>query len=230
MPESEGLTISRRRVITAGTAAALVGIFAPDVVAAPTRSREPWDHFLATARERARTLLADPSTPIDEYVHLLASLAARIDAVPPTKVQDVPWTKPPVRFGLASPGQPFVVIEWQLAPGATLPPHNHPNASVCTIGLEGEAEIENYEILGTPPAYDATTPFRVRRTHRQLLAPRSMNTLTPTRDNVHMLRGGSTNARGIDVTSLHGPSRPFSYMRIEEAGDTAIARWWNPTK
>lgn len=231
MTESHGLTISRRRIIGAGTGLALVGLLSPSSWLAQEQQAQAsssWTEFLATARERGKKLLADPTTTVDEYLFLLASLASRIDTVPRTDVQAVPWAEPAVKFGMASRGAPFVVIEWQLAPGATLPPHNHPNASVCTIGLEGSAEIDNYEIVGDAPKYDSSASFQVRRTHHQLLLPRRVNTVAPHRDNIHTLRAGSSGARGIDLTSLHGANAPFSYLRIQGKGDLASARWYKP--
>jgi hypothetical protein len=52
-----------------------------------------------------------------------------------------------------------------LEPGAILPPHCHPNASVCTVGIAGEARIRNFEIVGQAPEFAARQAFRVRETH-----------------------------------------------------------------
>jgi hypothetical protein len=135
-----------------------------------------------------------------------------------------------VSFGLASKGAPFVVIEWQLAAGAVLPPHNHPNASVCTVGLDGEAIVENYELVAAPTSYDSKEMFRIRRTHQELITAKRVNTVAPGRDNIHTFRGGPKGARGIDITSMHGAMGAFSYLKIEDAVNetTFNARWWKP--
>lgn len=221
------MDITRRHLVTATTATALIGFFAPRVLAAPANK---WEEFLAEARERGKKLLEQDGVPVDEYLWLLASLASRIDAVPQSQMQEVPWTKPAVSFGLASKGAPFVVIEWHLAAGAVLPPHNHPNASVCTVGLDGEAIVENYELAGAVPAYDSKDVFRVRRTHQEIISAKRVNTVSPHRDNIHTFRAGAKGARGIDITSMHGATAPFSYLKIEDAVDatTFSARWWTP--
>ncbi len=220
------MEITRRRLVTASTAATLAGFFAPQLLA--TRATA-WEDFLAETRERGKALLAQDGVPIDEYLFFLASMSARLDSVPKSEMQKVPWTSPAVSFGLASKGAPFVVIEWQLEPNAVLPPHNHPNASVCTIGLEGEAIVENYELAGAAPAYDSKETFRVRRTHQELIAAKRVNTVAPHRDNIHTFRAGAKGARGIDITSMHGASAPFSYLQIgEPAGELFNARWWMP--
>jgi predicted metal-dependent enzyme (double-stranded beta helix superfamily) len=219
--------ITRRHLVTATTATALTGLFAPRLLATPSNK---WEEFLAEARERGKKVLEQDGVPVDEYLWLLASLASRIDAVPSTQMQEVPWTKPPVSFGMASKGSPFIVLEWQLAPGAVLPPHNHPNASVCTVGLDGEAIVENYEVSGAAPAYESKDLFRVRRTHQEVIAAKRVNTVAPHRDNIHTFRGGAKGARGIDITSMHGAMGPFSYLKIEDAVNetTFNARWWTP--
>lgn len=223
------MQITRRRLVTAGTATALAGFFAPQLLAARSTA---WDDFLAEARERGKMLLAQDGVPIDEYLFLLASLSARLGSVPRSAMQKVPWTKPAVSFGLASKGSPFVVIEWELEPEAVLPPHNHPNASVCTIGLDGEAIVENYELAGAAPAYDSKETFLVRRTGQELIAARRVNTVAPERDNIHTFKAGGRGARGIDLTTMHGAAGAFSYLKLEDAADGHSqvwrARWFKP--
>jgi predicted metal-dependent enzyme (double-stranded beta helix superfamily) len=224
--------ITRRHIVTAATASALVALLHPKSLLAEATPKTSWEAFLAEARERGKALLAQGDAPVDEYLYLLASLASRLENVPPTDVQPVPWLKPPVLFGMASRGAPFVVIEWKFAPDAVLPPHNHPNASVCTIGLEGEAIVESYEITGNAPPYDSKKSFLVRRTHRQVIGPKRVSTVAPNRDNIHTFRAGGKGARGIDITSLHGKSEPFSYLKIEQSSDLHAdifnARWFKP--
>lgn len=223
------MDITRRHLVTAGTATALVGLFAPRLVAARSTA---WEDFLSEARERGKALLAQEGVPVDEYLFLLASLSARLGSVPRSAMQKVPWTQPPVSFGLASKGSPFVVIEWELAPEAVLPPHNHPNASVCSIGLDGEAIVENYELAGAAPAYDSKESFLVRRTGQEVIAARRVNTVAPERDNIHTFKAGGRGARGIDLTTMHGAQGAFSYLKLDEAADAHghvwRARWFKP--
>jgi hypothetical protein len=223
------VTFTRRHMVSATTAVALTSILTPCAFATPATA---WDEFLLTAREKGKALLAQEGVPVDEYLFLLASLASRIGNVPPSEAGKVPWLDPAVSFGMVSKGSPFIVLEWQFVPHAVLPPHNHPNASVCTVGLDGDAVVENFEVTGAAPAYDAKETFRVRRTHRQWIAPRRVNTVAPDRDNIHTFRAGAKGTRGIDITSMHGPSAPFSYLKIEapvaKEIDVYTARWWKP--
>src|ERR1022692_5353961 len=71
---------------------------------------------------------------------------------------------PKVEFGPSFRGVPFAVIQWRMAPHAILPAHCHPQFSVCTVGIEGEARLRHFEVYGPAPAFDsgARTPFLIR--------------------------------------------------------------------
>lgn len=107
--------------------------------------------------EAIRTIApsVDERALIDEYLFRLAAAAAGLPEVPGGTMSAVEWAEPAISFGPLARGTSFVVIEWELAPGACLPPHNHPNGSVCTLGLSGEAVLENYEPLGALPPVGA---------------------------------------------------------------------------
>ncbi len=94
--------------------------------------------------------------------------------------------------------------EWWPEPGAFLPPHCHPNASVCTLGLEGEARIRNFEIVGDAPDFSSKQSFQVRETHNEIIAPGRLNTLSAFRDNIHTFQAGKQGARGLDISTYHG--------------------------
>ena len=113
-------------------------------------------------------------------------------------------------------GQPFFIVEWWLEPGARLPPHCHPNASVCTLGIEGEARIRNFEIVGDAPGFSSRRTFQVRETHDEVIAPGRLNTLSAFRDNIHTFQAGKRGARGIDISTYHGPDIGFSFLDIDD--------------
>jgi hypothetical protein len=97
-----------------------------------------------------------------------------------------------------------------------LPPHCHPNASVCTLGIEGEARIRNFEIAGEAPNFSSKETFRVRETHNEIIAPGRLNTLSALRDNIHTFQAGKQGARGIDISTYHGPDVGFSFLNIAD--------------
>lgn len=153
---------------------------------------------------------------VDRYVYRLASLAAQVQGVPAARVFPFASLQPPVYFGPSHKGAGLIIIEWKLAPGAVLPPHNHPNYSICTLGLEGEARMSNYEVVGAAPEFSSSKSFQVRKTNTQWMRPGVVNTLSPHRDNIHTFQAGKDGARGIDIGTLHGTDRGFSFLKLTE--------------
>jgi len=173
-----------------------------------------WDDFLKQSVPMAQQLIADPGFSVDEYLYRIGSLATRLTEIPESKL--VPYTAvdPRVAFGSSFRGSPFLIIQWRMEPGAGLPPHNHPNASVCTLGYEGEVRLRNFEIVGEPPDYDSKKTFKVRETHNQTMNHRRISTLSPSRDNIHCFQAGRQGARGIDINTMLSKSAPFSFLDI----------------
>jgi Protein of unknown function (DUF1637). len=119
-----------------------------------------------------------------------------------------------------------------MEPGAFLPAHNHPNASVCTLGYEGEVQVRNFEIIGEAPDYASKKPFRLRETRSEAMTRGRISTLAPTRDNIHCFRVGKQGARGIDINTMHGAMTPFSFLDMSEqpvqSEDRVFEAVWNP--
>jgi hypothetical protein len=179
-----------------------------------------WQSFIKQCVPVAEELHKDSSAPGQEaYLHWLASMIVRARGIdiPRAKLGRFEKLDPPVSFGVSYRGTPFFIVEWKLEAGAFLPPHCHPNASVCTVGLEGEARIRNFEVVGQAPDFSSRKSFVVRETHNELIAAGRINTLSSMRDNIHTFRAGSSGARGIDISTYHGPNAGFSFLDIEKA-------------
>jgi hypothetical protein len=178
--------------------------------------RLAWDEFLKLAVPVAQQLFADPAFSVDEYLYRIGSLATRLKEIPDSPLGPYAAVDPRVRFGPSFRGSPFFIIQWRMEPGAVLPPHNHPNASVCTLGFEGEAQLRNFEIVGDAPDYSSKKTFLVRETRDDVISRGRINTLSPSRDNIHHFRVGREGARGIDISTMHGKMAPFSFLEIGE--------------
>ena len=175
-----------------------------------------WQNFLKESVSIAQQMVADPAFSLDEYLYRIASLATRLNELPDTKLFPFDGLNPPVLFAPSFRGTPFFIIQWRMEPGAVLPPHNHPNGSVCTLGYEGEVRLRNFEIVGEAPEYASKKTFHVRETHNEMITRGRINTLSPSRDNIHCFQVGREGARGIDITTLHGKNAPFSFLDIGE--------------
>jgi len=228
---SPGVLIERRRLLwlpVITTAAMMSGVVsAQDAAKKPEVSSNTapastgsldWNEFLKQAVPQAKELHRDSSPQgQDAYLHWLALMASRLQlaTIPQAKVGRFEKLDPAVYFGSSHRGQPFFIIEWRMEPGAILPPHCHPNVSVCTMGIEGEARIRNFEVAGQAPEFSSRQSFRVRETHNEIITPGRINTLSAARDNIHTFQAGKAGARGMDITSYHGPDIGFSFLELE---------------
>jgi PCO_ADO len=236
-------TITRRRLLwlSALTGAAIFGR-TPQIAARSMTQIDPektianenqiaidlgWDDFLKQCVPVAEELHRDSSkSGQDAYLYWVASMVARLrlKEAPRAKLGRYGTLDPPVHFGRSFRGKPFFIVEWWLEPGAVLPPHCHPNASVCTLGIEGEARIRNFEIVGDAPDFSSKQTFQVRETHNEIIAPGRLNTLSALRDNIHTFQAGKQGARGIDISTYHGPEVGFSFLDISDKARVAEQR------
>ena len=201
--------------------------------ALPTRTADlAWDDFIKAAVPVAQQLIAETNFSIDEYLYRIGSLATRLKEIPDSPLGPYTSVDRRVAFGPSFRGSPFFIIQWRMEPGAFLPPHNHPNASVCTVGFEGEVRLRNFEIVGEPLAYDSKKTFRIRETRDETMRRGKINTLNPVRDNIHCFRVGNEGARGLDINTLHAQMNAFSFLDMSDkpvdSENRIYEATWNP--
>jgi len=227
-----GVEIDRRDFILIGASGALM--LASFANAAPPND-EDFKAFMAALEEIGDQLPLATRAEQDAYIYGLASRALRVNSFPVPKMGKVGRTG--VEIGpLARTDPPtdkvhgIALVSYRLAPNAVVQPHNHPNYSVATVGLEGEARVTHYEPEPSAPDFASTDPFTVRKTAERLLRARDVTTLSPSRDNIHTFRAGPAGARFVDLFSNHGGDVGFSYLDIDRepavaGGDAFRARW-----
>ena len=174
------------------------------------------DGFLAEAVPMAKDLVLDTSRAgQDRYLHSLAALAACLRGVPVPEMNETSKGKTPRTFlGVNECDAPFTILHWRLEPGARIGLHPHIYGNVVTVGLEGEARIENYEMVGARD-WDTKDPFTVRRTTDQVLLPGSINTLNLEYGYVHGFVAGPEGARGLDITTRIRPRRETPTLVVQ---------------
>ena len=222
-----GVTIERRTILWAPLALAAALHAARPAHAAETAAPLDWEDFIRLCPAEAAGFARDASEiGQDAYLNRIAAWAVRLRAAPDTNLGAFAGLDPKVEFGPSFRGVPFAVIQWRMAPHAVLPAHCHPQSSVCTVGMEGEARVRHFEIHGVAPAFDsgAQTPFLMRETRSQIVAPRRISTLSPTRDNIHYFKAGDTGARGLDITTAYGGDGSFSFVAFHPDKPTDVKR------
>lgn len=226
------VAIDRRDFILIGASGALM--FASFANAA-LPSDEDFTVFMAALEKIGDRLPVTSRADQDAYVYGLASRALCVNDFPVPKMGRMGRTGVEIgSLGRTEPPTDIVhgtaLVSYRMAPNAVLQPHNHPNYSVATVGLEGEARVTHYESESSAPAFTSRDPFTVRRTAERLLRPRDVTTLSPSRDNIHTFRAGPAGARFVDLFSNHGGDVGFSFLDIDAqpaaAGSDAFrARW-----
>ena len=207
-----GVTIERRSILWMPLALAAAALPAR---AAEISAALDWDDFIRLCPADAAQFARDASEiGQDAYLNRIASWAVRLSGAPDTKLGAFAGLNPKVEFGPSFRGVPFAVIQWRMQPHAVLPAHCHPQASVCTVGIEGEARVRHFEVHGRAPAFDSgdRTPFLMRETRSQIVTPRRISTLSSTRDNIHYFEAGGGGARGLDITTAYGGDGSFSFV------------------
>lgn len=215
-----GEIIERRSFLWLSLAAASALVSPQNLFAQKTlvENSLTWDEFLKECLPTAAELHKDSSSQgQNAYLYWIASLASRLNfqTIPKAETGKFSNLEPPVEFGIGYRGVPFFVVEWKMAPNAVLPPHCHPNASVCSIGVEGEARIRNFEISGDAPEFSSEKKFNVRETHNEIISRGRINVLSAKRDNIHTFQAGKLGARGIDISTYHGENIGFSFLDIQ---------------
>jgi hypothetical protein len=215
-----GVAVERRSFL--GVAAAAIGATAlgrpqicPPPLAAETRLSLP--EFLAVFVPIARDLLRDASRMgEDRYLHTLASFAVRLADVPIPEMRQTSKGEGPHTFiGANDAGDdcPFVVLHWRMDPGSKIALHPHTYGNVVTLGLDGEAVIQNYEMVGSAD-FERVGPFPVRKVHEQILCPGEINFVPLAHGYVHGFVAGPSGARGLDITTRIHEKRPNASLEI----------------
>jgi hypothetical protein len=226
---ARGVTVERRSFVT--TAAALFAAAnLPGLASArkldPRRDSMSYEDFLREVLPIAKRLVADTSLRgQDLYLHAVAACAVKLGEVP---VPDMRSSGEGTSIGANDGGDPFVVLHWRMQPGSKIGVHPHIYGNVCTLGLEGEARIANYEVVGARD-YDAKEPFVVRRTVDQWLTPGAINLVNLDRNYMHGFVAGTAGARGLDITTRIREKRSTPNLVLGKSIDAELstfeARW-----
>ncbi|MEO8055397.1 MAG: hypothetical protein ABI768_09590 [Acidobacteriota bacterium] len=227
IPEGEvaevapGVVVERRSFLAAA-ALALAGVALPGRAENPLpKSRaERWtlEEFLAAALPVARELVRDTSVAgQDVYLLTLASFAVRLgDVALPEMKESGQGAGTTLGFHPSEP--PIAVLHWKMSPGSSIRLHAHTYGNVCTIGLEGEARLRNFEMVG-PRDFEAKGTIRIRCSNDQILGPGRTNLVSLERGYVHGFTAGPLGARGLDLTTRIQNKRPFPWL---EVGDKPV--------
>ncbi len=211
---AEGVFVRRRELIYKGVASIGLLGFASilnnlQAYAQTTPSGlTSFNDFLKEANPLTKSLIEDTSTGgQDRYLHALASHASKIESVP----EPVSWNdstqsfKPGTFIGFTPGGENFTVLQWRLEPNTEIRLHRHDYGNVVTVGLNGEANVRNFELVGDDVDYSPGKTIKVKKTVDQQLTRGSVNLVSLDKNYIHGFRAGPDGAHGIDITTRIKP-------------------------
>lgn len=229
---SPAVRIERRAVLHLPALAAIAGVAGRAMDEEASETRVAFQAFAERCEELAAAHLDAGRIDADVYLQRIATLSTRLagDTLPEVQLRDFGGFDPPVRTAPAHRAPPVVVIQWRLAPGAVLPPHNHTPGYVFSLCLEGQCWVRHFELVGDAPAPGAEGLFHMRKTMAKLLRPGLGSSLTDARDNIHTFQAGPEGAMGIDINTFLPGDGDWSMLKYEEGkreGFTKLydARW-----
>jgi hypothetical protein len=217
---SPGVIVERRCFLKT-IALALSSVAIPGVAAAQIAQtggeRLTLDEFLQQVIPVARKLVSDTSiTGQDRYLYTLAAYAIRLADVPVPEMRDSGQGAGPGTFiGFNPGGDPFTVLHWRMKPGSVTRYHAHTYGNVVTVGLEGEARVVNFEMVGERD-FEAKGTIKVRKTHDQVLTPNRINVVNLEHDYIHGFQAGPKGGRGLDITTRIREKRPTPFLELSK--------------
>jgi len=208
-------------------ALAALGCLAPRAAMADAGDDEALQQFAASAAKLKPKEALDERSQ-DAYVLSAAAAGVLIDRLPMPDLKPVGAYAPGVETGRIGRFGPCTIIRYRVAPGAGLPVHNHPNFSVVTVGLSGDATYEQFVPAGPAPALTSSEAFKIRKVGDKSLIRGGVLTLAPRRDNIHAFTAGRDGAEFFDIISLHTKDEGFGNMRLRRplrVGEVGEAHW-----
>lgn len=220
----DGVLLERRSVLRLSAATVAAGLAAcagPGRVAAGTAPTRPLPsetldvaEFLARMSPRAGRFIASGGAREEAYLMAVGELMKRLET--PTRAQAREATLDHYRRRRDA-GEPrdVVVMMFALEPGKGFSHHDHRDYNGVILGVEGEAHVRNYDILGDDPVPPEGDVFRIRQTRDDLILPGRLSTLGTSRDNVHELIAGPEGATVLDVFTFMNEDARSYFMEVD---------------
>jgi len=225
-----GVTVERRGFLGLAAAGILGGpraLYA--AVEAGDDGSMSLEQFLEEVAPMAKRLVADDSAlGQDAYLHAIASYAVKVAETAQPEFRPTSQGKG-VGIGVHPGGDPFTVLHWRMEPGSRIRRHAHTYGNVVTLGLVGEAVVENWEVIGRRD-YETKSNFRARCTVRQVLRQHDINLVSLERNYIHGFVAGPQGAEGLDLTTRLRNKQTTPFLEtdaepVDAASGVYEARW-----
>jgi predicted metal-dependent enzyme (double-stranded beta helix superfamily) len=217
--EPTATVIERRQFLRVGA-----GVAASLMLGLPTRSWAAeaaeaahdnglsWADAIALLEPAAQALTSAAEPNELAYLHDQSSILARLKAVPDAQF----GAHLPVAAADTHKHLPLYIVQFRLAPGATLPFHDHRDYIGVLRCIEGEARVRSFNIVGDDKRPAKGTPFHIQESGDVLLKPGRSSVVARACDNVHHVVAGPAGARLLDVFTFFADSAHSVFMHVDE--------------
>ena len=212
-----GVTITRRQIFRFGAVAGAGALLAGTGYAREAKKGAGFgpvtlDEIVAQLRPLSKELIRADTPNEDAYLHTIAALLARLDPHP-TKAKSM---RQKIAFATHLVDRPLVIYEIKMEPGAKIELHDHRHYNGVLFGLEGEANLRNFEIASEPKGKGKRAKFDIRESQRLELTRGRISTLSRTRDNIHEVVAGPKGARVLDVFTFFSREAQSYYLDVDK--------------
>lgn len=172
------------------------------------------EEFLAEMYPRAQDFIRSGGEREESYLMAIGELMTRL-RVPSTDIARSTMRAFAQKHGSEGPGFEMYVVMFDLEPGKGFTHHDHRDYNGVILGVEGEAHVTNYDILGDTLVPPKGETFQIRQTRDGVILPGRFSTLGTTRENVHDLIAGPDGATVLDVFTYLVPGARSYFMDVD---------------
>lgn len=218
---AEGVVLERRSLLRFSAATVAAGLAAAcaapgqrkPAVEAPLEATDGTldiSQFLAEMYPRAKEYVASGGKREESYLMAVGELMARLQAPTPEDTQSA-MRSLYKEHGSEERRFEIWVAVFDFEGGKGFSHHDHRDYNGVIQGLEGEARVRNFDVVGDVLVPPKGETFQIRQTRDDLILPGRFSTLGTVRDNVHEVVAGPGGAKLLDVfTYLEKDSRSYS--------------------
>jgi hypothetical protein len=198
-PTSSDLRVTRRLALHGGWALPATWMLARVGERAQVDTQEI-DDFLRRWLDETVRLVEEEEPNEDAHLHGLCADLARLDPGAFPERERVAYQKDGMTSGPVFAEMPFIVIQFDLEPGAVIGAHNHVGWSFVSCGVKGDAAVRHFETMGEcpEPGQDPDVEFEVREVSSARLTHGVTSSLTRARANIHWFEAGEEGATFLD--------------------------------
>jgi hypothetical protein len=198
----------------------------PGAPALLPRQYDRFEDWLTSARAAGMAFLKEfGAADTERFMRLLSLWVCAMPDPPEPAWQSMKGANASLDMATVSPGRPFVVSAFRMAPGCVLPLHCHPGGGGITLCTQGSLVIQHFELCEDQPPFSQTgASAEVRHVQIAQLARHHATMFTPALANLHQFYAGPEGATGVEIAVQWQGGGEFSFLRLHEPASISELR------